>query len=427
MFDWLYTALGWLLSFFNSITGSYALALLLYALVFKIVLIPFGIKQQKNQVKSARLTPKIELIKAKYKGRTDQVTQQRMQQEIMDLQQKEGASPMSGCLPMILQLVIVMLLYTVIQNPLSYMSSTNSVIDEYNQAINAEGVTEESLREQLGDTFVDKYEDIIFTVKEGEKSLSKTKIDKNTVILHLYREFSPDDGASDATALPTTSRWQFNLLSAITHELYPDGRGGALNEEAAALIHSLGMDAEEIPDFDFLGMNLADTPDITKVFSNLNATLLCLIPLLAAAFSWLTMFLSRKLNRTGVVGAQDDQTQKSMVIMDLVMPAMTLFIAFGMPGMLGVYWIYQSIFGFAQTLILSRVIPLPTYTEEELREMRRAQREAEKAAREAAKSQPRHRSLHYIDEDDYEELPEAPGNNDGPARPTSGDIPEIKD
>ena len=91
MFDWLYTALGWLLSFFNSITGSYALALLLYALVFKIVLIPFGIKQQKNQVKSARLTPKIELIKAKYKGRTDQVTQQRMQQEIMDLQQKEGA------------------------------------------------------------------------------------------------------------------------------------------------------------------------------------------------------------------------------------------------------------------------------------------------------------------------------------------------
>lgn len=427
MFDWLYTALGWLLSFFNSITGSYALALLLYALVFKLVLLPFGIKQQRNQVKMAALTPKIEVIKAKYKGRTDQVTQQKMQQEIMDLQQKEGASPLSGCLPMILQLLIIMLLYTVIQNPLSYMSNTNNVIDEYNELIKTEGVTEETLREKFGDTFVDKYEDVIFTVKDGEKSLSKTMLDKNTVILHLYREFSPDEGASNATALPNTSRWQFNLLSAITHELYPGGRGKSpLNEEAAELLSSLGMDAKEIPDFEFFGINLADTPDITKVFSSTEATLLCLIPLLAALFSWVTMILTRKLNKTGVQG-QDDQTQKSMLIMDLIMPAMTLFIAFGMPGMLGVYWIYQSVFGFAQSFILARAIPLPTYTEEELREMRKAQREAEKAAREAAKSQPRHRSLHYIDEDDYDELPAAPARDDGRPKPTGGDIPEIKD
>ena len=426
MFDWLYTALGWLLSFFNSITGSYALALLLYALVFKIVLLPFGIKQQKSQVKTAALTPKIEVIKAKYKGRTDQVTQQKMQQEIMDLQQKEGASPLSGCLPMILQLLIIMLLYTVIQNPLSYMSNTNNVIDEYNEIIKTEGVTEEALREKFGDTFMDRYKDVIF--KDGFGStLKKTEITKNDVILCLYKEYSPDEGASNATALPNTARWQFNLLSAITHELYPNGRGsGTLNQEAADLLHDLGMEATEIPDFEFLGMNLADTPDISKVFTSTEATLLCVIPLLAALFSWVTMFLTRKLNKTGVQG-QDDQAQKSMLIMDLVMPAMTLFIAFGMPGMLGVYWIYQSVFGFAQSFILARAIPLPTYTEEELREMRKAQREAEKAAREAAKSTPRHRSLHYIDEDDYDELPAAPVREDGRPKPTGGDIPEIKD
>ena len=426
MFDWLYTALGWLLSFFNSITGSYALALLLYALVFKIVLLPFGIKQQRNQVKTAALTPKIEVIKAKYRGRTDQVTQQKMQQEIMDLQQKEGASPLSGCLPMILQLVIIMLLYTVIQNPLSYMSNTNSVIDEYNQMITTEDVTEEALREKFGDTFMDRYEDIIFKDGSGS-SLRKTAITKNDVILRLYNEYSTDEGATTATVLPNTARWQFNLLSAITEALYPDGRGsGELDQEAADVLRSLGMDADEIPDFEFLGMNLADTPDIGKLFSTTEATLLCLIPLLAALFSWATMVLTRKLNKTGVQG-QDDQTQKSMLIMDLIMPAMTLFIAFGMPGMLGVYWIYQSVFGFAQSFVLAKAIPLPTFTEEELREMRKAQREAEKAAREAAKSQPRHRSLHYIDEDDYDELPAAPVREDGRPKPTGGDIPEIKD
>ena len=89
MLNWLYNLLGTLLYWFSSITGgSYALALLLYALVFKILFLPFSIKQQKNQIKMAKLTPKIELIKAKYKGRTDRPTTQKMQQEIMELQRK---------------------------------------------------------------------------------------------------------------------------------------------------------------------------------------------------------------------------------------------------------------------------------------------------------------------------------------------------
>ena len=112
MFDWLYNLLGTMLWWFSSITGgSYALALLFYALLFKIAFLPFSIKQQKNQIKMAKLTPKIEIIKAKYKGRNDPVSRQKLQQEIMELQQKEGYSIMSGCLPMLLQLPIIIFLY----------------------------------------------------------------------------------------------------------------------------------------------------------------------------------------------------------------------------------------------------------------------------------------------------------------------------
>ena len=96
MFDWPYDLLGIVMAFFNSTTGSYALALLLYALMFKIIFLFFGVKQQKNQIKLAKLTPKMEVIKAKYKGRTDQVSMQKQQQEIMELQQKEGYSAFSG-------------------------------------------------------------------------------------------------------------------------------------------------------------------------------------------------------------------------------------------------------------------------------------------------------------------------------------------
>ena len=103
-----------MLSAFSSFTGSYALALLLYALIFKIVFIPFGIKQQKNQITMAKLRPKIALIEKKYAGRHDQVTLRKKQEEIMELQQKEGYSVFSGCLPLLLQLPIIILLYNVI-------------------------------------------------------------------------------------------------------------------------------------------------------------------------------------------------------------------------------------------------------------------------------------------------------------------------
>ena len=102
MLEWLYELVGTMLSWFSSLFGgTYAIALLLYALLFKLLFLPFSIKQQKNQIKMAKLTPKIQLIRAKYKGRNDQVSQQKMQQEIMEFQQKEGYSPFSGCLPLL--------------------------------------------------------------------------------------------------------------------------------------------------------------------------------------------------------------------------------------------------------------------------------------------------------------------------------------
>ena len=133
MFDWLYKALGAMLSWFSSITGSYAIALLIYALIFKILFLFFGIKQQKNQIAMAKLAPKIELIKAKYRGRTDQATLRKQQEEIMALQQKEGYSMLSGCLPLLLQLPIIMILYQVIRKPFSFIMnvSNETVVSVY--------------------------------------------------------------------------------------------------------------------------------------------------------------------------------------------------------------------------------------------------------------------------------------------------------
>ncbi len=383
MFEWLYRFLGSMLSFFESFTGGYAFALLLYALVFKIVFLPFSIKQQKNQIAMAKLTPKIELIKAKYKGRTDQPTMQKQQQEIMDLQQKEGYSPLSGCLPLLIQLPLIMLLYTVIQNPLSYIAKP----------------TEE---------FADK--------------------DMDTIILEVYKEVSPDDEEVKALEkLPKNV--EIKIISKInkfiddTDGIYKNFETLDTREERIAKIESFGLDVDTIPNFNFFGVNLADTPSLK------NFSILCLIPVLAALSQWGSMWLTRKFNGNNQLQqAQDPQSQASMKMMDLLFPGMTLWMAFSFSGMLGLYWTFQALLGLLQSFILAKAMPLPKFTEEDLKDIKKAQKEAEKAQKEAIKAQPKYRSLHYIDDEDYDILPDAPKSEDSKEKnQLDGDIPEIKD
>lgn len=332
MFDWLYNLLGSMLAWFSNTLGGgyYVVGIFFYALLFKIVFIPFTIKQQKNQIAMAKLTPKIELIRAKYKGRTDQVTMQKQQQEIMELQQAEGYNPLSGCLPILIQMPIIIFLYNVIRNPLSYICGLSD-----NQVI--------TLNKLFG-------------------------------------------GVADATIKQIN---QMDLISKIT----ANTQGYDLS----------GYDLSKLPDFTFFGVgDLGATPTAH--------ILLWLIPIIAAGLTWLSMFLSKKWNGTNNVAqdqqAQNAQAQQTTKIMELSMPIMTLIMAFSLSGMMGIYWIYQSLLGILQSYLVAKFMPIPKYTEEELKAMRKAQKQAEKAQKQALKNAPKYRSLHYIDEDDYDTLPE---------------------
>jgi YidC/Oxa1 family membrane protein insertase len=434
MLDWLYNLLGMMLSWFDSITGSYALALLFYALIFKIVFLPFSIKQQKNQIKMAKLAPKIALIKAKYKGRTDQPTLQKQQQEIMELQQKEGYSPLSGCLPLLIQLPLIMLLYTVIQNPLSYIAKNNNVLDNLN--------SETPITENIPDELLEIY---------NERKEDGKEITKDDIVLALYKEFYPSTLGNEPTESSYSSTEAYNkakkeyddnlaaikssdklpgnteikLIGAINDFIHGPNSDLYPNEDARkAYVSSFGLEYSTYPKFDIFGANMATTPSFK------NPSIILAIPFITALVQWLSMYLTRKIsgNAMAAMQGQDAQTKGSMMIMDLMMPAMTLWMAFSFSAMLGLYWTFQSLLGLLQSFILAKVMPLPKYSEDEIREMNRQQKEAERAGRAAAKAQPKHKSLHYIDEDDYDELPAVETKNDAKKDTKfSSDVPEIKD
>ncbi len=107
---------GWIMYFCYSIVKNYGLALILFTLFTKIILFPLSIKQQKNTARTQALAPRLEKLKKKCGN-----NKQKYNEEMMRLYQEENINPMSGCLPLVIQMPIIFGLYYVIYAPLSYI------------------------------------------------------------------------------------------------------------------------------------------------------------------------------------------------------------------------------------------------------------------------------------------------------------------
>lgn len=105
---------AWLLRVFYSLTSSYGLALILFTLVVKLVLLPFQLKSKKSMLRMNRFQPKMREIQEKYAN-----NQQKMNEELQLLYAQEGINPMSGCLWSLLPFPIMIALYSIIRQPLS--------------------------------------------------------------------------------------------------------------------------------------------------------------------------------------------------------------------------------------------------------------------------------------------------------------------
>lgn len=115
--DYFYAPFGWILSWCYEIVGNYGWSLVLFTVLTRFILLPLSISQQKGMAKQTRLQPKIKKIQQRYAG-----NQQKINEEMNALYQREGASPLgAGCLPLAIQLPIMMGLYGVIYRPLSFV------------------------------------------------------------------------------------------------------------------------------------------------------------------------------------------------------------------------------------------------------------------------------------------------------------------
>lgn len=344
--------------------GNYLVGICVFAIIVEILLLPFGIRQQKNSIKQAKLRPKEMAIRKKYAGRNDQPTQQKMAQEIQDLYQREGFNPMGGCLPMLIQFPIIIILYNIVVDPIRYMlgfaSEASAAITTYCRTARAAGGLGHALSDSRGTI------EALSLIKEEGLS-----------VFEPLRDFLYFGNGADC----------LDMLKGIE---------------------------SQIPSFKLGGLNLGMIPTISE------PSWLWVIPVLTFGVYFASMKLTRKLTYQPTT-ANDPQVGCSNNIMDISMPIMSVFISFAVPAVIGVYWIFKSALSTLKQFIMSRVMPLPTFTEEDYKAAEKEMKGKNKNApnRNYVPSGTKPRSLHHIDDEDYEQPAPAPKKNESKKKPAA--------
>lgn len=122
---------GYILNFLYSIIQNYGIAIILFTVILKIILLPLTIKQQGSMRKSAKIQEKLKIIQFKYKN-----DPQKLNQETMALYKRENMSPFSGCFTAIIQLILLLSVFYLVSSPLTYMKKVDTeVINTYKEEL----------------------------------------------------------------------------------------------------------------------------------------------------------------------------------------------------------------------------------------------------------------------------------------------------
>lgn len=343
-------ALGWITNTLGF--GNYIIGIFIFAIILEILMLPMGINRQKNSIKQAKLRPKEMAIKKKYAGRNDQVTMQKMQTEIQEMYRKENFNPASGCLPLLLQLPVIMVLYNIVMDPLTHV---------------------------IG--------------KAGTFASA----------LQSYFTASPLAGGYGGVLNQQKANGSIEVLSKI-REVGLEAFEGLKNFEffsnGEEVFENLSSIFDSIPSFSIGSMNLGYVPSFERF------DWLLLIPVLTFVVYFGSMKLNKKFMYQPVTAEQTQQAGCSNNIMDVTMPLMSVFFTFMVPGAIGIYWMFKSILSSVESFILAKLMPLPKFTEEDFKAAEKelgVKNKKNTPKTERDPNAPRPRSLHHIDDDDYNE------------------------
>jgi YidC/Oxa1 family membrane protein insertase len=298
------TVLGWIMNaiyeFFHLFgIQNIALSIIFFTFIVRTLMLPLTIKQQKFTKLSSRMNPELQKIQAKYKGKKDEVSLRKQQEESQALYQKYGANPTSGCLPLLITLPIMFALYSVINNIPAYVTSVKELYEPV-----ATGI--------MGTT---GYEETIKSILESAKNIRLTGGNDLSTVNYVI----------DALAKFQKTQWDalqvaFTSMQTIIQTSY---------EKIAHVNNFLGLNIAEKPGWAFPGI---------------------LVPILAMALQ----FVQGKQLEVKNKANNADPSANAMKSMNVVMPIMSGVFCITLPTGIGIYWIATSVYAITQQFFVNK-------------------------------------------------------------------------
>lgn len=322
MFKAISNLFGYLLNFlYVLVNNNFGFAIILFSILLRIILLPITIKQQKTMQKTSKLQGQLKALQLKYKN-----DQAKLQKETMELYKRENMSPFSGCLSAIAQIVIILSVFYLVSQPLTYMYHVNG-----SNNVNKEGyiVSKDGTLSEENDT--------IKTYNE----LNKIAIDKQ---YNRYREIRITHLVDDE-------------YQKIKNDI--DNPNIENKEELQKKLDSL--DSLKI-NMDFLGLDLSKVPN-----ENLGDFKVYIIPILYVISSFISIKISTNMQNNKKKDDKDekeknkdneelDPTAQMSKSMSYIMPIMTVSIAFIAPLGLALYWFVSNVLMIAERFIIKKIV-----------------------------------------------------------------------
>lgn len=284
---------GYLLSLLYQLTTNYGVALIIFAIALKLILLPATAKGKKSTMKMSRLTPKLQALQKKYAG-----DQQKLNEATQALYKEEGVSMGGGCLWSFVPLLILIPLYAVVRQPITYMLHESTQVAAQ----------------------------VVSTIKEA-----------------LPGAFGKNEYYDQMIAAPLIPQFAEELKGIVANPATLEGLNFSF----------LGIDLGAVPTFNVFKWERWDWAHIGAF----------LLPVLSAGGQVLSMFISQRMNNSLVTdekGVQDKETAKNSQanqtnkVMLYMMPLMSLWIGFTVPGALSLYWFVQGLVSLVTDAYLTK-------------------------------------------------------------------------
>ena len=283
------------------------LAIILFTIVIYMLMLPLTYRQQKFSRMTPLMNPELNAIRDKYKGKQDQASMQRMNEETQMVYAKYGVNPAGSCVQLAIQMLILFPLYRVIMNIPAYVPQVKEVFVELAGKL-------------LTTTGAEKY---LTEIAKSIQAMTITKsFTENTIIDTLYK-FRPANWTGLAEQFPELS----DIIAKTQKTI------GGMNN--------------------FLGLDIANTPmNIIKEHATVWLVIAAvLVPVLAAATQWISV----KLSMAGSTQPEGtDQMAGTMKTMNNVMPLMSAFFCLTLPVGMGIYWIMSAVVRTVQTWFINK-------------------------------------------------------------------------